>query len=433
MKTAIELRNVSKKYSLPVPPSLGDGRNKTGASLLWRWMRGRGKVDFWALKDLDLDVPKGQMLGVLGPNGSGKSTLLKLIARIASPTRGSVHVSGRVSALLELGTGFHPDLSGYENIFLYGSLLGLTREDLRRKIPEIADFSGLTAFLDTPVKHFSSGMFSRLGFSVAVHIDPDVLLLDEILAVGDAEFQSRSFGKIRELRAAGKTLLLVTHDLEKAAELCDSLLWLENGERRACGQCSDVILAYRQHENRKRVLDRSCFQDFTDEALFENLTMRKESVRFHAVRFLDSHDSEREVHETLAPLTIEVAYETLHPVSSASFLLILAREDGLLVGVESSIPLEGSAAPRGGVDLKPGPGRLRVRLEPNLLMDGRYHVSLGVFQPPDVEAFHGLAFRQSSFRVATPDYHARGVVAWLPCQWTHQPYENQPKVSSPRT
>lgn len=198
----------------------------------------------WALRDITLEVKAGEVVAVVGRNGSGKSTLLKVLARITEPTRGSAEIQGRVGAVLELGTGFHPELTGRENIVLNGILLGMTRREIRRHFDEIVAFSELEKFIDTPVKHYSSGMYLRLAFSVAAHLRPEVLLLDEVFSVGDQEFRKKCHQKLRATIEEGTSVLLVTHDLGVAEGWCRRALWLDAGQIRADGPSSEVVRAY---------------------------------------------------------------------------------------------------------------------------------------------------------------------------------------------
>ena len=200
--------------------------------------------EFWALKDIDLEVPAGSTLGIIGPNGSGKSTLLKTMARILTPNRGSVTVRGRMSSLLELGTGFHPELTGRENLFLGGSLLGHSRRDVERLFDDIVDFAGIGRFIDMPVKNYSSGMYARLAFALAISVDPEVLLLDEVLAVGDESFQRRCFERISQFGAEGRTVVFVSHSLAAVQMLCSRGAWIQDGGIREVGDAGKVIASY---------------------------------------------------------------------------------------------------------------------------------------------------------------------------------------------
>jgi ABC-type polysaccharide/polyol phosphate transport system ATPase subunit len=200
--------------------------------------------DLWAVRDLSFEVPRGQFLGVIGHNGSGKSTLLKLLSQILMPDAGSLEIVGRVSSLLELGAGFQPEYTGRENVYLYGSLLGLRRREIVRAYESIVEFSELGHFIDYPVKNYSSGMYTRLGFSVAVHLNPDILLIDEVLAVGDASFQAKCFEHLSRLRARGCTIILVTHDMPSVAKFCERGMWLDRGRLMADGDPDRTIQAY---------------------------------------------------------------------------------------------------------------------------------------------------------------------------------------------
>jgi ABC-type polysaccharide/polyol phosphate transport system ATPase subunit len=200
--------------------------------------------DFWALKDVSFEIAPGQALGIIGPNGAGKSTVLKILTRILRPNRGSCAVRGRIGALIEVAAGFHPDLTGRENVFLQGAIMGMSAADTLRKFDEIVEFSGIADFIDTPVKRYSSGMNARLGFSIAVHLDPDVLVIDEVLAVGDYSFQHRAFGRIRELVRRDIPVIVVSHQLDRIAELCTDAILLSRGEVVRQGKAADCIAAY---------------------------------------------------------------------------------------------------------------------------------------------------------------------------------------------
>ncbi len=202
------------------------------------------RSQFVALQDISFKVPKGQTVGVVGRNGSGKSTLLTLLSRIYRPTSGTIKVQGRVATLLELGAGFHPEFTGLENIFLNGVILGMPRAELEKRLPHIIEFAGLEEFIDTPVKHYSSGMTARLGFAVAVHLEPDVLLVDEVLAVGDAEFQEKCYRKIEEFKKQGVTIFFVSHDMDAMRRVCDRVLWIEDHVIKNDGPAMEVIAQY---------------------------------------------------------------------------------------------------------------------------------------------------------------------------------------------
>lgn len=214
-------------------------------------LRGRQVVqgddieEFWALKDINFEVKQGEVLGIVGRNGAGKSTLLKILSRITEPSAGRVLLRGRVSSLLEVGTGFHNELSGRENIFLNGAILGMTQREIKKKFDEIVSFAEVEKFLDTPVKHFSSGMYVRLAFAVAAHLEPEILIVDEVLAVGDTEFQKKCLGKMNDFsRSQGRTVLFVSHNLEAVLKLCTRAILLEDGNLRAIGDCRTIVSSY---------------------------------------------------------------------------------------------------------------------------------------------------------------------------------------------
>jgi len=208
--------------------------------------------EFWALKDLNFDIQPGDRVGIIGRNGAGKSTLLKILSRITEPSTGRVELNGRVASLLEVGTGFHPELSGRENIFLNGAIMGMSRVEIRRKFDEIVDFSGVEKFLDTPVKRYSSGMYVRLAFAVAAHLEPEILVVDEVLAVGDAEFQKKCLGKMEEVSSReGRTILFVSHNLSVVQTLCEKGIYLKGGEIAAAGNIDDLVSAYIREQHQK--------------------------------------------------------------------------------------------------------------------------------------------------------------------------------------
>lgn len=234
---AVRVDHVSKSFRMY------HERNQTIKAAI---MRRRTSVheDFWALKDVTFDVPRGSTFGLIGSNGSGKSTLLKCLANIYYPNEGTITHYGRIAAMLEVGSGFHSELSGRENIFLNGSILGMSKKEISRKYDEIVEFSGVEHFIDQPVKNYSSGMYVRLGFAIAINVNPDILVVDEVLAVGDAEFQEKCFAKFRELKAAGKTVILVSHSMETVQAMCDQAAWLSHGELKAVGEAKGTIAQY---------------------------------------------------------------------------------------------------------------------------------------------------------------------------------------------
>lgn len=257
--TAIEFNNISKQYSLGVVS------NKTLNQDIKNWWTinvlhkeipclNKGEItnldnkkinNVWALRDIDFDVEQGDIVGIIGKNGAGKSTLLKLLSRIVSPTTGSICASGKISSLLEIGTGFHYELTGRENIFMNGAILGMTKKEISRKLDEIIAFSGCELYIDTPVKRYSPGMMVRLGFSVAAHLDPDILVVDEVLAVGDSEFPRKAVKKLKEINQNGVTILYVSHNMESVLSLCKNGVLLENGKIKNMGDINEIVSLYK--------------------------------------------------------------------------------------------------------------------------------------------------------------------------------------------
>src|SRR5687767_3055975 len=256
MHTMVSVEGVGKQYRLQhqrgsepyrtLRDSIADA-----AAAPFKWVDGSRQTatttdDFWALRDVSFDVGAGEVVGIIGRNGAGKSTLLKILSRITEPTTGRITLQGRVASLLEVGTGFHPELTGRENIFLNGAILGMTRQEIRRHFDSIVAFADVERFLDTPVKRYSSGMYVRLAFAVAAHLEPEIFVIDEVLAVGDAEFQKKSLGKMHEVSRGGRTVLFVSHNMAAVQALCNRAVWLDRGRVAAAGPTADVVASYLQ-------------------------------------------------------------------------------------------------------------------------------------------------------------------------------------------
>jgi ABC-type polysaccharide/polyol phosphate transport system ATPase subunit len=322
--------------------------------------RGRATYeDFWALEDVSFEVFPGSTFGLIGHNGSGKSTMLKTLSKILRPDKGSVAVEGKMSALLELGAGFHPELSGRENIYLNGAILGLTKRELDRKFDDIVGFAGLERFIDSPVKNYSSGMYVRLGFSVAINVDPDVLLIDEVLAVGDEEFQRKCLERVADLRAAGKTIVVVTHSLMTVRSLCDQALWLENGMVREIGTGNDVADAYLGEVQVEMQAE--------EEAKPES---RWSQLRLTDVELLDDRGRPTTRVATGDAVTFRLRYETTEPVLDPIFSFALSTPEGVLV----TGPNTKEADVR--VDKVEGEGTVELRVDRLLLLHGSYDITV---------------------------------------------------------
>ena len=258
MNTLIKVENLSKQYRLGL---VGTGTMRDDFTKWWSGIRGKenpllklgetndrtttGNSDYvWSLRDINFNVNQGDVLGIIGRNGAGKSTLLKILSRITAPTTGSVKIKGRVASLLEVGTGFHPELTGLENIYLNGAILGMKKAEITKKLDEIIQFSSVERYVDTPVKRYSSGMYVRLAFAVAAHLDPEILIIDEVLAVGDTEFQNKCLGKIKDISGEGRTVLFVSHNMGSVQNLCNRGILLNNGEVLFDGSSADAVTAY---------------------------------------------------------------------------------------------------------------------------------------------------------------------------------------------
>ena len=297
----------------------------------------RGAQTFWALRDVSCEVPRGSSLGIVGRNGAGKSTLLKLLAGITAPTRGRITIDGRLAALIEVGSGFHPELTGRENVFLSGAILGMRRREIAAKLSSIVDFAGVETFLDTPVKWYSSGMYVRLGFSIAAHLEPDILLVDEVLAVGDAEFQAKCLRRVDELTARGVTVLLISHDLTAVERLCRQAIMLEKGEVAAAGDAAEVVSIYHRSVTASEIQS----EEFA-------ATAREGVLKLTNVRVRDPMRHGALSGRTGNPLIVSVRYTVARPLSPLTFELSYFTADGrtLISKTVTDAPIE--ALPPGG-------------------------------------------------------------------------------------
>ena len=324
---------------------------------------------FWALRDASLEVAQGEVIGLIGPNGAGKSTLLKLLARVTLPTEGRIELHGRIASLLEVGTGFHPELTGRENVFLNGAILGLSREEIEQRFDAIVEFSGVEAFIDTPVKRYSSGMFVRLGFAVAAHLDAEIMLIDEVLAVGDAAFQRKCMNKIRELTLKeGRTIVFVSHNLAWVQRLCDRVMLVQDGAIAAEGPVSQVIAGYLsgvdpvQHGGETEIPD-GAPRTGTGQS------------RFRRARLLDGDDGRPTGSLRLnQPLFVVADLDVGATIEEAIIEVGISTVDGQRV--VTAFNTDGG---RAAMTLETGQHRVRVQLEPALL-PGEFVLDLGVHE-----------------------------------------------------
>jgi len=318
--------------------------------------------DFWALRDVSFDIKRGEVIGIIGRNGAGKSTLLKILSQITDPSEGRVELVGRVASLLEVGTGFHPELTGHENIFLNGAMLGMTRAEIRRKFDEIVAFAEVEKFLDTPVKHFSSGMYVRLGFAVAAHLETENLIVDEVLAVGDAEFQKRCLGKMSEVAQGGRTVLFVSHSMSAIRRLTQRCILLDRGQVRADAPVQEAIELYLKEAT-----------DGVTGGSFDRQTRQPDGKPFHVYRVTTriSPDEEPVAHfDCDKPISICVDYTATRPISGLYGYMMLQRADGTIV-------YEGDSrdGPHNPLDqVSQGSGTIVIELPARVLGAGSYQL-----------------------------------------------------------
>jgi len=366
--------------------------------------------ELWALKDISFAVKPGESLGIIGRNGSGKSTLLKLATRIIKPTSGTVQARGRVSALLELGAGFHPDLTGRENIFLNGSLLGLSRQQMEQSYQAIVDFSELHDYIHMPVKHYSSGMYMRLGFSVAIHVQPDLLIVDEILAVGDQAFQNKCTQRVYQMIQDGVTVIMVSHNLESIRTICSRVVWIEDGIMRGSGSADEVIAQYLEHTY-SRALPGKQWQSIGDDTFQRWGSQEIEVTR---VTLLDQSGQPTTTFKTNDPMMVEIHYRAHEPVQDPVFGLAIFRSDGVHVN--------GPNIRHAGLNmgLVQGEGVLRYCVERLPLLPAQYKVTVAVYDSFIKKAFdhHERAYTLQVIGGGTKEID--GVVT-LPATWEWEP------------
>jgi lipopolysaccharide transport system ATP-binding protein len=375
-KPSIEIDGIGKRYRIRGQRerylSLRDEIAKTFRRLRIK-DQGR-KEDFWALRDVSFSVNEGEAVGIIGRNGAGKSTLLKILTRITPPTEGRVTLRGRVASLLEVGTGFHPELTGRENIYLNGAILGMSRAEVKRKFDEIVAFSEVEKFLDMPVKRYSSGMYVRLAFSVAAHLEPEILLVDEVLAVGDATFQRKCLGKMGDVTRAGRTVLFVSHNLVAVQSLCRSAVWVDRGAIVREGECSQVVAEYL----------RSSMESDSSERIWDDpdTAPGNEVVRLHRAKVCPDGESPSGLIAMDTPIRVEVEFWNRVQGSQLSVVLHILNEQGVTAFSTGSDP-----AWRGR-PLPVGLYRSTCRIPGHLLNSGTYRVRVFVYKDVTRVSYH---------------------------------------------
>ncbi len=372
-ETVIKIENLKKKYRLG---AIGGGT--LTADLQSWWARVRGKEDpntkigtevysknetFMALKGINLEVKKGEALGIIGGNGAGKSTTLKILSRVTAPTEGSIKIKGRISSLLEVGTGFHPELTGRENIYLNGAILGMTREEVDSKIEDIIEFSECRQFIDTPVKRYSSGMFVKLAFSVAAHLDSEILIMDEVLAVGDMKFQQKCLNKMSELVSTeGRTILYVSHNMNTIRQLCERCVVLNQGEIIYDGDVEEAIQLYLNQSNEESSV-------YTELSKRERPGNSTNKVLMESIRFIEKEDTVFERNESIK---LELKWKSLEDLSNVKFRMIIRYRDDSAVGLTFSPSI---------MDCKKGEyNSTRFKFDIKNLAEGKYFASIALYQ-----------------------------------------------------
>lgn len=380
---AIKVEDLGKMYRIGHQASGSISEKFRG---LFSWRQKKEIEEFWALQNVSFEIKQGEAIGIIGRNGAGKSTLLKILSRITHPTTGRFEMKGRVSSLLEVGTGFHPELSGRENIFLNGTILGMTRNEIKNKFDEIVAFSGVEKFLDTPVKHYSSGMYVRLAFSVAAHLEPEILIIDEVLAVGDVEFQKKCFGKMGEVSQQGRTVLFVSHNMHALELLCPQSLLLKNGSLVDFSTTPEILSKYLVKEEMMEIKE----QNWSD------------GLRDGPFRLFQTSINLR------AGTVLQVAYELMEGVESLDFSFHIFNEKEILVAVVSTIFIKNK------VPSTPGQHQVRI-VVPNLdLVPGNYRVTFRAIRNKASRAFlrldHLLSFNVKSNLIDSTYIKVEGIV-----------------------
>lgn len=379
----IRFDRVSKRFRLDRQTE------RTVFDLLARLLRRRKPQEFfWPLQEVSFALHGGTTTGIIGENGSGKSTLLKLISRILEPTSGVIEINGRVSALLELGAGFHHELTGRENIFLHASLLGLQRDAINAVLDKIIAFADLGPFIDTPVKHYSSGMYARLGFAIAIYVEPDVLLVDEVLAVGDEAFQRRCLDAIHRLQARGVAIVLVSHSLNQVLELCDHCIWLDKGALVAVGETKAVVRRYLNSvdaalaqqlldENSRRLLAEG--ENATDHDGQTDLPRRwgNGPLRIEQVQMIDENEQVTWSFQPLTTVQIRLRYQSSQPIPTPIFSVLIHKLDGHYLWGSNTVA-QPVATP-----LRAGSGEIVITIAALALTAGRYYLSVAAYTHAD--------------------------------------------------
>jgi lipopolysaccharide transport system ATP-binding protein len=411
MEPVVEFRNVSKTFILR------HERPRSVRKRLKQWWQNRRQTGedepFLALNNLSFAVSKGKTVGIIGTNGSGKSTALKVMAGILQPDSGEVFVNGRLSALLGLGAGMHPDLTGRENVALNGSLMGLSNADMARLFPTIVDFSEIGRFIDMPVKHYSSGMYMRLGFSIATQIQPDILLLDEVLAVGDQNFQNKCFEHLYDMKRRGTSIVLVSHGLDIMRDMCDELIWLKDGRLMAYGDTEDVAAVY-LHDLHSQQMNKRKGATFTPEDLEDEHRWGSREVEITEVRMVNQKGELTDTFRTGDTLHLELHYMAHKRIEDPMFGLAFMHADGShITGPNNKFA---------GADFEPieGKGVVHYTIENLPLLPGSYDLTVSAYDHTGTQAYD-FHWRAYPFRVNSGRSREQYGILTLPASWRHEP------------
>ena len=425
--TAVRLDHVSKQFTLR------HERSRSFQELFLNLVHFRlrpPKEEYWALRDVSIEVETGQMVGIIGENGAGKSTLLKLLTGIIEPTSGQITVNGRVSALLELGAGFHPDLTGRENVYLNGSILGFTKAEMNRFFDNILEFSEMQRFIDTPVRHYSSGMYMRLGFSIAIHVRPDILVVDEILAVGDEAFQRRCLDRIHEMKRRGVTIILVSHNLPQVRELCDQAIWLDRGEVQAEGAVERVLEAYTTQvsiEDEQLLLAAEPGGQKRDRAGSDASSPWRwgsHEAEIVRVELLDAEEQPRRVFETGEMLVVRIYFAAHQRIEQPQFGVALYHASGFHINGPNTVF---AGLEIGAIE---GEGYIDYVIDTLPLLEDTYLVSVALYDHEGDHAYdhHHQAY---TFRVQPQDtVGERFGSIFIPSRWRMGPTGIVPAAES---
>lgn len=370
---AIELSNVSVRYRVP------QERIPSFKEYAIRWLKRQiNYQEFWALHDIHLEIRRGEVFGIIGPNGAGKSTLLKVVSRVLRPTTGNLHVRGRISPLLELGAGFDPELTGRENIYLNGAILGYSSAEIDECFDQIVEFAGLPEFIDAPVRTYSSGMYARLGFSVATMKRPEILIVDEILGVGDAEFQTKSYERIQRFQGEGTTILLVSHSLERVKELCARAIWLDHGEIIARGSADQVVDQYlAQIMN----IERERLREASQQPLAPESQWGDQKIKLSNICLYDGNGQEQTIFQTGDTLILKMDYLANEEIIAPVFGVAIHRQDGAHI-TGPNTALSHIEIPR-----VYGKGRITFKIPFLPVLEGLYQFSVAALNHSDTEMF----------------------------------------------